>query len=933
MKTFFKLVLWLVVVVVVLVAAAAVILPKYINPNDYKDQITAQVEKMTGRKLVLGGNIDLSVFPWLGVSLKQVSLGNAPGFGDKPMVSADELNVRVQLMPLLLNRKLLVDTIGIDGGDINLARNKEGKTNFADLMGGGKTAPASTPGAQPGTAPSKGPALSEMVLNGVDVKKTDIHWVDQRSGQSYSVGNLNVHTGELSFGRPVAVEVSGSFDAPKNNIAGDLSIKGDISVSEDGQTIRVSPLSLTGKLKGKAVPGGASDLALKTSLDMDMKAGTAKLTDMVLNAIDTQIKGEVNASGITTPTPSVSGKLSVDSANGPGLVSVLTGRPAPSTKAPLKINTALDANLKAGTIKLSDLVLTTLGTELKGSLDARNIQSKNSSVNGKLDLTSNDVNALLKAYGMTPPAADIKNLKLATAVSGTAEHFKLEPISVTASASGPMVPKGGADIKLSSRADVDLAKQTLALADLNVQGLGLSAKGDIKATEIKSKAPKVSGHLSVPPFNLRQLMGQLNIALPKMADPKALTKVGVDTQLAGSTKDLSLSGMKMQLDESSIAGNVGVANFADPAVDFALNINSINADRYLPPVPKEDQQGAKAPAAAPAGAGGAAAGNAKLPIDTLRKLKVKGSAAIGQLIFRNVKLSNVKININARDGDVNLAPMAANLYGGSYSGSINLNAKPATPTLSFDQVLKNVQIEPLLKDLKGKAKLRGVGDFSIKAHGNGADTLAIKRSLNGNGAFVFRNGAVKGFNIGKFLRKAQTGFIGKVDSNEETDFTELKGTYTIVNGVLHNKDLDAKSPLLRVQGDGSADLAREKIDYTIKATVVASAAGQGGAELAQLGGMTVPIKVSGSFDDPSFAPDIGAIAKAKAEKALKKQLDKQKLPAPAKQLLEGVLGGKKEQAAPPPTKQPAPTSGTAQPQPAPTKKQPVDKALKDLLNF
>ena len=928
MKTFFKLILWLIVVVVVVVAAAAVILPKYINPNDYKDQITAQVEKTTGRKLVLGGNIDLSVFPWLGVSLKQVSLGNAPGFGDKPMVSADELNVRVQLMPLLLKRALLVDTVGIEGGDINLARNKEGKTNFDDLLGGGKPA---EPGVQSGAAPSKGPAISGLVLNGVDIKKTNIHWDDQRSGDRYSVENLYLHTGELSFTSPIPVELSGSFDAPKKNLAGELTLKGEFSISEGGQQIHVAPLSLTGKLKGKAVPGGASDLALNTGLDLDLKAGTAKLTDMALNAIDTEIKGNVDASAINTPTPSVTGKLSVDSRNGPGLVSVLTGKPAPATKAPLKINTALDVNLKGGTIKLSDLVLSTLGTELKGGLDARNIQAKDSSVSGKLDLTSDDVNALLKAYGMTAPAAEIKNLKLATTISGTAQHFKLEPISLTASASGPMVPKGGADIKLSSRADVDLAKQTLALADLNVQGLGLSAKGNINASEIKSKAPKVSGHLSVPPFNLRQLLGQLNIALPEMADPNSLTKVAVDTQLAGSTKDLSLSGMKMQLDDSSIAGNLSVANFADPAIDFALNINSINADRYLPPVPKEAEKTAAAPA--PVGAaGGAAATETKLPVDSLRKLKLKGSADIGQLTIRNAKLSNVKFSIDARDGDVKLAPLAANLYGGSYSGSIQLNAKPATPTLSFDQNLKNVNIEPLLKDLKGKAKLRGVGDFSIKAAGSGADTLAIKRSLNGGGAFSFRNGAVKGFNIGKFLRKAQTGFIGKVDSNEETDFTELKGTYTIANGILHNEDLDAKSPLLRIQGSGNADLAQEKIDYTIKATVVATAAGQGGAELASLGGVTVPIKVSGTFDDPSFAPDIAAIAKAKAGKLLQKQIEKQKLPEPAKQLLEGVLGGKKQDSTAPQQTAPqpaAPSSGTAPAQ----KQPPVEKALKDLLKF
>jgi AsmA protein len=91
---------------------------------------------------------------------------------------------------------------------------------------------------------------------------------------------------------------------------------------------------------------------------------------------------------------------------------------------------------------------------------------------------------------------------------------------------------------------------------------------------------------------------------------------------------------------------------------------------------------------------------------------------------------------------------------------------------------------------------------------------------------------------------------------------------------VQNEDLAAKSPLLRVAGKGSANLVSEMIDYVLSVDVVASAEGQGGKELADLSGLTIPMKVSGTFDNPSFAPDFAGIVKARAEKEVKKQLGK-----------------------------------------------------------
>ncbi|HTT07434.1 MAG TPA: AsmA family protein [Gammaproteobacteria bacterium] len=868
MKTLFKFIFFLILILVVAAVATVVLLPRYFNPNDYKGEIATQVEKVTGRKLTLEGDLQLTFYPWLGASSGRIALGNAQGFGDQPMFSAEKVAVRLQLLPLILKQAVLLDTVVIDRAQVNLARNKEGQTNFDDLMAA-KSAPA-----QPQAG---GPKISALVLSGVDVENAALSWDDQQKGQKYAIKDVNLKTGELSLTEPIPFSISGSFDAPQKNLAGDLKIEGKIAVKPDAQQYQIKPLVVTGKLKGRAVPGGASDLNLTTSLDLDMKNGTAELPDLALTALNTQIHGNVSAKNIRSDTPAVNGKLSVDSKNGPGLVSVLTGKPAPAGTAPLKISTVLDADMKAGSIQLSDLTVSTIGTEMKGGLQAKNIQDKDkSSVNGQFTVQSADVTALLKTYGQPAPAVDIKNLNAAAAISGTAQHFKLEPVTLSATASGGQLPKGANDIKIDTRADVDMEKETLNMSDLSVQGLGLSAKGKVDASDIK-KAPKYNGALSVAAFDLRQLLQNLNVTLPAMADPKALTQVAVDTAFTGSKQDLSLSGMKLLLDGSHIDGNVSVNDFNSPGLGFNLVVDNINADRYLPPRPPENQP-AK-PAAGGTSSAAAAAAPTPLPIDMLRKLKLKGDASIGQLVIRNLKLSNVKISINARDGDIAMNPVTAGLYEGTYQGKVLIDARGKEPTLNLEHALKGISAEPLLKDLNGKSKLRGKGNFSLQASSHGADANAIKQNLNGQGDFSFQNGAVKGFNIGKFLRKAQTGFIGHTDPNEETDFSELTGTYKIVNGVVQNNDLAAKSPLLRVDGKGSANLVNETIDYLLNVNVVATAEGQGGKELTDLSGLTVPMKVSGTFSDPSFAPDFAGIVKARAEKEVKKQLGKV-LPVP-----------------------------------------------------
>ena len=116
----------------------------------------------------------------------------------------------------------------------------------------------------------------------------------------------------------------------------------------------------------------------------------------------------------------------------------------------------------------------------------------------------------------------------------------------------------------------------------------------------------------------------------------------------------------------------------------------------------------------------------------------------------------------------------------------------------------------------------------------------MKQTLNGKLGFAFTDGAVKGFNLAAMLRKAQAQLNGQPAPEEtgpnQTDFSELSGTASVTNGIMRNRDLLAKSPLLRVQGEGDIDLPKETLDYLVTAKVVKSIEGQGGKDLADLKG-------------------------------------------------------------------------------------------------
>src|SRR6185369_6611749 len=106
---------------------------------------------------------------------------------------------------------------------------------------------------------------------------------------------------------------------------------------------------------------------------------------------------------------------------------------------------------------------------------------------------------------------------------------------------------------------------------------------------------------------------------------------------------------------------------------------------------------------------------------------------------------------------------------------------------------------------------------------------------------------------------------------------ELGGTFTITNGIVDNRDLEMKSPLLRVAGAGTVDLPQRTVNYRIEPKVALTGQGQGGSDA---GGITVPVVIEGPWDNLHYRPQIDPAA-------LLKQ------PGKALEGLQGIIPGAK----------------------------------------
>jgi len=698
----FKILLAIITGLILLIVVAFFALPFVINPNDFKPQIAAAVKDRIGRELTLEGELTLSVFPWLGVSTGKMALSNAPGFQNRPFAEIESGDVKVKLLPLLFAKNIEVSRIVLKGLSLNLEKNPEGVSNWADLIKSNESQPTAAAGPDksiPAQAPES--ALTGLAIGGITLENAHINWDDQARGKRIEIKDLNLNTDKLAFNEPVAIDLA---------------------------LVLLNP--------------------------------EAKLTETI------QFSSE------------------------------------------LTFNEQLDHLLA------SKIILQTITT-------------------------------------------------------------------------GDSIPGKSLSSTLTTDVALDLAKETIKISDLRLNSGDINIVADITGTSLKDK-PVFQGPVSLAAFNPAKVMKQMAIALPVIQDGAALNTLAINFNLLATNNSADLQDLVLKLDDTQAKGTLGVHDFSHPAITFNLVIDALDVDRYLPPAKAEKKS---KPLASPAIA--AAAVTSLIPVETLRKLNANGQLTIDSVKVSGLSMRGLQLKLDAKQGVVTLQQSVSQFYQGSYSGNAVLDVRHQQPKIAVNEKLSQVQIEPLLKDYKGEARMSGAVNATAQLQSQGRQADELRSALNGQISFLFKDGVIKGFNLQKIIDQGKSLIKGTpVPTDSKTDqtvFSEMSGTATINNGVLKNEDLKAKASKMRAEGKGTANLNSEVLDYQINARILKDKTGE------EIEGIPVAVNIGGTFSKPTYTLDIKSMLtdenkakiEAKKQKLLKK-LDK-KLGPGASDLLKRLF--------------------------------------------
>lgn len=900
-------------VVVVLVLA---LLPQFLDVNHYKPRIQAELQNRLGRPVTLG-NIRASFLP-PSLIVKDVSIGEDPRFGSGAFAKAQELDVRVALIPLL-RKDLQVKSLRLVSPDIQMIRNQAGQWNYASL-GEGPAQPAqpSTPakpqpkpkpsGAtpQPGGQPGATPKLS---LDHLVISNGTLHYVDQKENVQNTYNNIDVTLDNFAPGKAFDVDASvqvagkGNQKIELNGKAGPMSAGSAIipfNGTVDLKDVSIGDLQKVANIAALQGYNGVASGSVKAKTDNGVlhAEGSLKVEDPQIKAVklgypisaDFKFDDDMNGNVLRIQNATI--KL------GPTPVSIAGTMNTGTTPAQLDMRVTTQGASLSEIARLAAATGTAFnaGTDIKGTLTA--------DISARGAVTNPALNGNLKASGIQISGGQIKQ-----PVSVSQIELAMTPTNI--SSNRFVAQTGGTQLNtqfaLSNyTSQAPMVNATIQTNNANVAELlsiasayGVTAVEGMSGSGIITLNLNASGpvkNASAMVFNGSGALQNASLNTPALTKPLNVRNANIKF----SQNSMTLDNVQASLGQSNATGNLSVRNFAAPQVQFALGIDKLDLAEMQNVIATPGQPVKRAsfeliPRAY--------AQKATTEPSLLTKTVGNGTINVGVLTYDQLVLNNVKSNVTLDRGIIRLAPLTSTVYGGQQSGDIVLDTRATPAVVTVSSKLQKVDANKLVSSMSSvKDTLYGLLAANTNASFRAASGSNLAQSLNGKLSLDLSDGRIAKVDLLNQL--ASIGkFLNAVPQQQQpfTALTKLTGTFNVVNGVAQTNDLRAVIPGANLAGNGTINLVNNALNMHVTAVMAKDFSQKvGGTNIGGFmqtalannkGELVIPVIVTGTMDHPTFAPDVQAIAQMKLQNLVPSFGNPG---SAASGILGAVLGGKNQ---------------------------------------
>ncbi|MDH5772401.1 MAG: AsmA family protein, partial [Rhodospirillaceae bacterium] len=534
---------------VVIILSAVLVVPHFINWNEYKSEIASQLKSATGRDISIAGEISMRIIPTPALTVGGITIANIAGAAHPEMVNLNTLQVRVALLPLL-GGEVQIERVLLKNPTIHLEKLSNGQANW-----------------------NFDPASSEKPQSpGTDTATTDA-----------GTGGTNIKLDSFEISNATIVYIDSSAPRDKGEKAKEQRVEGlDLSLRAD---------SLSGPFEGK---GRAQVLGTQVSFDFFSGSIIKGRTIPVNLSLFMVGETRINASGAITglgSDPHYKGKVEINTSNLAEFIDAVAGNASAPAQLgqPFSLGAMIDAS--ADITKLDEMEIT-IGDDSSNRIAGSLSVGLKDGIQFALDLKAGKINLD----------------QILSKINGS--KFSKEP-SIASSAPSVGAVSGPSDKKQETKIPTNISgKVTLNISQVTLKNKNISevelksniANGVIGVERISAQLPGIStfkldgsaragdgglvfnGKTSVVSSKPIELASWLGVSLNDDIAQR-VRQISYQSNVALNSQSLTLSGINIALDRSRISGGITLALRDRLSFGASLEIDSLNLDSYFPQTP------------------------------------------------------------------------------------------------------------------------------------------------------------------------------------------------------------------------------------------------------------------------------------------------------------------------------------------------------------